>query len=187
MRERDSRAKLRQKEYADKTRGAKHSNIEEGDKVLLKQTRENKLSPHYEPEPYVVIRKDANAVVLQDKNRNNKMHNIAHMKKFIGPEPDKKRETDQPSYQDKQPVQLEEHHSDLIPSQPADETHEAPPSPMPGDSVASRPSVLGERQPGCKTTCAHSLNYLKKKNKARERLSGLLLFTSSLSCQSLQF
>ena len=61
------------------------------------------------------------------------------MKKFIGPETDKKREADQPSYQDKQPVQLEEHHSDLIPSQPAEETHEAPPSPMPGDSVASRP------------------------------------------------
>jgi len=58
LRERDNRAKLRQKEYADRTRGAKHSNIGEGDKVLLKQTRENKLSPNYEPEPYVVTRKD---------------------------------------------------------------------------------------------------------------------------------
>lgn len=41
LRERDARVKLRQKEHADKTRAAKYSNIEEGDKVLLKQTRES--------------------------------------------------------------------------------------------------------------------------------------------------
>lgn len=56
---RESRAKLHQKEYADKTHGAKHSKIEEGDKVLLKQTRENKLSP------YSVTHKDGNAVIQQ--------------------------------------------------------------------------------------------------------------------------
>ena len=78
-RERDTRAKLRQKGYADRTRGAKHSDIEEGDKVLLKQTRENKFSPNYEPEPYIVTCKDGNAVILRDTNGNNKMRNIAHM------------------------------------------------------------------------------------------------------------
>jgi len=86
LRERDSRAKLYQKEYADGTRGAKHSNIEEGDKGLLKQTRENKLSPNYEPEAYTATRKDGNAAILQDANGNNKMRNIAHMKKFVDPE-----------------------------------------------------------------------------------------------------
>ena len=34
--------------------------------MLLKQTRENKLSPNYEPDLYVVTHKDGNAVVLQD-------------------------------------------------------------------------------------------------------------------------
>ena len=77
--ERDTRAKLRQKEYADRTRGAKQSDIEEGDKVLLKETCENKLAPNYEPEPYIVTRKDGNVVILQDTNGNNKMRNIAHM------------------------------------------------------------------------------------------------------------
>jgi len=43
LRDRDTRAKLQQKEYADRTRAAKYSDIEEGDKVLLKQTCDNKL------------------------------------------------------------------------------------------------------------------------------------------------
>ena len=53
--------------------------------MLLKQTRENKLSPNYEPDPYVVTHKDGNAVVLQDANGNNKMRNIVHTKKFVEP------------------------------------------------------------------------------------------------------
>ena len=53
--------------------------------MLLKQTCENKLSPNYEPEPYIVTRKDGNAVIIQDTNGNNKMRNIAHMKKFVDP------------------------------------------------------------------------------------------------------
>ena len=57
---------LRQKEYADRTRGAKYSDIRSGDKVLLKQTRDSKLSPNFEPDPYVVAHKDGNALVLQD-------------------------------------------------------------------------------------------------------------------------
>ena len=56
-----------------RTRGAKQSDIVEGDKVLLKQIRENKLSPNYEPEPYIATGKDGNAVTLQDTNGNNKM------------------------------------------------------------------------------------------------------------------
>ena len=185
-RERDSRAKLRQKEYADKTRGTKHSNIEEGDKVLLKQTRENKLSTHYEPEPYVFIRKDENAVVLQDKNRNNKMHNIAHMKTFIGPETDKKGK--QANHHTKTSSRCSWRSIPQILFQVSRQKKHMRPHPAPCRVIQllRALSVLGERQPGCKTTCAHSLNYLKKK-KARERLSGLLLFTSRLLCQSLQF
>jgi len=137
LRERDSRAKLRQKEYADRTRGAKHSNIEEGDKVLLKQTRENKLSPNYEPEPYTVTRKDGNAVILQDTNGNNKMRNIAHMKKFVDPETVVKEEIDLQSHLAKQSVQPEQDHPNPSASQPAADIRESPPSPLP--SVASRP------------------------------------------------
>ena len=137
LRERDSRAKLRQKEYADRTRGAKHSDIEEGDKVLLKQTRENKLSPNYEPEPYIVTRKDGNAVILQDTNGNNKMRNIAHMKKFVDPGTVDKGEIDPQPHLAEQPVQPEQDQPNPSPSQPAADAPEAPSNPLP--SVSSRP------------------------------------------------
>jgi transposase InsO family protein len=51
LKERDTRKKLRQKQYADKTRAAQDSNISEGDRVLLKQTRKNKLTSNFEPHP----------------------------------------------------------------------------------------------------------------------------------------
>ena len=104
-RERDTRVKLRQKGHADRTRGAKHSDIEEGDKVLLKQTRENKFSPNYEPEPYIVTCKDGNAVILRDTNGNNKMRNIAHMKMFVDPGTVDKGEIDPQPHLAEQPVQ----------------------------------------------------------------------------------
>ena len=87
LRDRDTRAKLRQNEYADRTKAAKYSDIEEGDKVLLKQTCDNKLSPTYKPEPYIVPCKDGNAtVILQDSNYcNNKMCNEAYAKMFVEP------------------------------------------------------------------------------------------------------
>ena len=105
--------------------------------MLLKQTRENKLSPNYEPEPYVVTRKDGNAVILQDANGNNKMRNIAHMKKFVDPESVDKGEIDLQPHLAEQPVQSEQDHPDPSPSQAAADTREAPSSPL--SSVASRP------------------------------------------------
>ena len=99
LKERDARAKLRQKEYADRTQAAQYSNIKQGDRVLLKWTRKNNLSPNYEPDPYKVIHKDGNAVTLEDANGNSKMRNIAHMKKFVEPETTEKGELVQPKEQ----------------------------------------------------------------------------------------
>lgn len=133
LRERDARAKLRQKEHADKTRAAKYSNIEEGDKVLLKQTRESKLSPSYEAEPYVVTHKEGNVVILQDVNGNSKMRNIAHMKNFIEPGQAKQDQLPpQPTpLVEKQPVQIAEG----PPTQPCD----PPSSPLSSDPHTPQP------------------------------------------------
>ena len=139
-RERDSRAKLRQKEYPDKTRGVKHSKMEEGDKVLLKQTRENKLSPNYEPEPYTVTHKDGNALILKDTNGNNKLRNMAHTKKFIDPETVDKGEIDPQPDLIEQPVQPGQDRLNPSASQPAADKGEAPSSPLP--SVALGPVRL---------------------------------------------
>lgn len=85
LRDRNAKAKLRQKEYADKSRSAEPSEIAEGDKVLLKQARENKLSSMFETEPYKVLEKTGNAVILESAEGVTRMRNVAHMKKFIEP------------------------------------------------------------------------------------------------------
>ena len=86
LRDRDAQAKLRQKEYADRRTSASHSNIDEGDQVLLRQARQNKLSPTYEPEPYRVIQRNGSAVIIENADGESKMRNVGHMKKFIQPE-----------------------------------------------------------------------------------------------------
>ena len=74
---------MKPKIYADNKRGARPSDIAVGDRALLKQSRENKLSTNFEPHPYKVVRRDGNAVVVEDANGNNRMRGIAHMKKYI--------------------------------------------------------------------------------------------------------
>ena len=83
LRTRDEKYKLKQKEYADRTRSARPSNIEQGDMVLLQKKRDNKLSMYYETDTYQVVQKEGNAVIIQDNNGQQKMRNIGHMKKFI--------------------------------------------------------------------------------------------------------
>ena len=80
------RRKCRQKQYADERRAAKTTDIE-GDKMLLGQRRETKLSPHFEPNPYRVIEKDGNAIVIQDAQGQTKMRNVGQMTKFVEADP----------------------------------------------------------------------------------------------------
>ena len=96
--------------------------------MLLKQTRESKLSPSYEAEPYV-----GNAVILQDVNGNSKMRNIAHMKNFIEPGQAKQGQLPpQPTpLVEKQPVQIAEG----PPTQPCD----PPTSPLSSDPHTPQP------------------------------------------------
>ena len=87
LRERDARGKLRQKEYADSKRSAQYSDIVEGDRILLNKSRDNKLSPNFEPVPYKVVEKKGNAVLIEDQEGNTKLRNTSHMKKFLPPDP----------------------------------------------------------------------------------------------------
>ena len=57
----------------------------EGDLILLRQNRENKLSPTLEPEPYRVLEKIGNAVVIENSAGQSKMRNAGHRKKFVDP------------------------------------------------------------------------------------------------------
>ena len=53
--------------------------------ILLRQNRENKLSLTFEPQPYRVVRKKGNAVVIENSAGQSKMRNARHMKKFVDP------------------------------------------------------------------------------------------------------
>ena len=70
--------------------------------MLLKQTRENKFPPNYEPEPYIVI--------SQDTNDNNKMCSIAHLKEFVDPETVNRGQIDPQPHLPEQPVQPKQDH-----------------------------------------------------------------------------
>ena len=51
--------------YADCQRNARESEIREGDKVLLRQEKENKLSTPYKQSPFTVIQKKGNSVLVE--------------------------------------------------------------------------------------------------------------------------
>ena len=55
IRERDARRKRYEKEYADKKRGAMVSDNGVGDRVILSQSKRNKLTTRFEKETYDVV------------------------------------------------------------------------------------------------------------------------------------
>ena len=59
------REKKRERWHADCQRNARESEIQEGDKVLLRQEKENKLSTPYKQSPFTVIQKNGNGVLVE--------------------------------------------------------------------------------------------------------------------------
>ena len=86
LRERYACTKLREKEYADSNRHAATSDIEEGDGVLLRQNRENKLPPTFQPDQYRVVEKNGSGVIIESSTGQSKMRNVDHLKRFVGRE-----------------------------------------------------------------------------------------------------
>ena len=83
-RDQDAERKQRGAESAN-TRAA-DSDTSEGDKVLLMKHKQNKLSATYDPEPYSVVFKRGDLVILQ-RGETLLKRNVGHVKRFIDPEP----------------------------------------------------------------------------------------------------
>ena len=64
-RQRDARAKSKMKAYADRNIQARQSNIQVGDRVLVRAETRNKLSPAYIPREYTVTHKRGNMVTAE--------------------------------------------------------------------------------------------------------------------------
>ena len=82
MRDKDGEMKAKAKWYADKKRNAQESDLAPGDQVLVKQERKNKLSTPFAPEPYDVVTKTGNSVVVESPEGVQLMRNTTHVKRY---------------------------------------------------------------------------------------------------------
>ena len=55
IKQNDREAKLKMERYADASHRSKPSNLQLDDRVLLRNKRENKLTPAFDPQPYTVV------------------------------------------------------------------------------------------------------------------------------------
>ena len=106
--DRDWSRKLSQKDYVDAKSRAAESQVEIGDKVLLRNTKTNKLSPNYNPNPCEVLDRRGGEVTVRNSAGVDIKRNVSFVKKYqertsndgeIAVETDRqeKRESDQSS------------------------------------------------------------------------------------------
>ncbi|XP_053617728.1 uncharacterized protein K02A2.6-like [Plodia interpunctella] len=86
VRERDKIQKEKGKEYGDKKRRATESNLNDGDKVYIKNMEKtNKLSSDYDPTPYTVeSAKHGDVTVRNDETGKELRRNVVHLKRVEG-------------------------------------------------------------------------------------------------------
>jgi transposase InsO family protein len=65
IRDRDTENKWKGKVYADKTRKSTSCELQEGDTVLMRQQKSNKLSTNYNPEPHRIIERNGSKITVQ--------------------------------------------------------------------------------------------------------------------------
>ncbi len=82
VRDRDNEQKGKGKEYADQKRRACESELQKGDCVLLKQSRENKWSTPFNPSPCTVVERSGNSVVVETSQGVQYKRNVTAVKKF---------------------------------------------------------------------------------------------------------
>ena len=83
IRDKDMYMKEKNRQYIDTKRKAEERNIEIGDKVLVKQDRENKLSTPFAQEPHIVVDKLGSQITVQGQQGVTKVRNSTHVKKFL--------------------------------------------------------------------------------------------------------
>lgn len=104
LKKRDAAAKNKMKEYADKRRRAKPSELKVGDGVLVRQDPRNKLTPHYHPEPYKVVEKKG-AMITAERKGHRVTRNATRFKKLRIDIPESEGEADDgfEGFQDHEP------------------------------------------------------------------------------------
>ena len=88
VRDRDLEKKEKSRVYTDTKRRAQEYDLRPGDPVLVRQERQNKMSTNFEADPYKVISKQGNSVVIQSPAGVKYKRNITQVKKFHETEKD---------------------------------------------------------------------------------------------------
>ena len=88
------------KAYADNRRHAQHCDIKVGDCVLIKQDKQNKLTPRFNEKPLIVVHRNKSRITAENSDKRKVTRNVSHFKRFPKPsnldsEADSERETDQ--------------------------------------------------------------------------------------------
>ena len=78
----DQQAKQHMKACVDRRKRKSASDIASGDKVLLKQTRQNKLSTFYDPHPFTVLERRGPSLIMQRGDGPMFMRNVSHVHKL---------------------------------------------------------------------------------------------------------
>ena len=82
VRDRDRARKEEGKEYADRRRNARESEVRVGDPVLIRQPPTDKLSAPFRSEPFQVVEKTGNSIVVQSPAGVSYRRNSTFVKKF---------------------------------------------------------------------------------------------------------
>ena len=80
-RENEEKTQKYQKDYIDKRRHARESDISVGDTVLVKQQYKNKFTSRFDKTPYTVILRKGTMITAENDTRRI-TRNVSHFKKF---------------------------------------------------------------------------------------------------------
>jgi len=82
VRDGDWSRKVLQKEYVDAERTAVGSEVDIGDKALLRKSKTNKLSPNYDPNPCEVVDRKGGEVTIRSPAGAEIRRNVSFVKKY---------------------------------------------------------------------------------------------------------
>ena len=75
--------KVKAKSYADRKRHAEYSDLVPGNRVLVKQEKQNKLSTPFAPEPYDVVGRNGSSFTIKSTKVVWLKRNTVHVKKYV--------------------------------------------------------------------------------------------------------
>lgn len=106
VRDHDAEQKGKAKLYADHRRGAKHSQLDVGDQVLVRQEKIDKLTTAFSQVPYTIVSRKGNSVTIEDSKGAQYKRNTTFVKKFFS-ENAKDSPVEMENQAESEPVKLE--------------------------------------------------------------------------------